>query len=236
MAALLQLLAIALAPIVVIFTVIFMLDKHGREPLKLLIWSFVLGILIAVPVIFAEMGLKAVLAPSGEDNLGLVQTLLLAFVGIALPEEGFKYIVLRFYAYPKKDFDEPYDGIMYAVAVSMGFAAIENVLYVGFGGLTVGLLRMFTAVPAHGAFAHMMGYFAGKAKFKESRARRVMLLALGLFLAVLAHGAYDFFLMYDEASFGIFAFVVLLVTLVLAFLAIRAHRRNAPLRNQPPVA
>jgi protease PrsW len=226
-------LAIALAPIVVIFTLVFMLDKYEREPVKLLILSFVFGILIAVPVVFAEMGMKAAFGLE-DEGMGILKTGLLAFIVVALSEEGFKFLILRLYAYPKKDFNEPYDGIMYAVAISMGFAAIENVLYVAGGGLTVGLLRMFTAVPAHGAFAHMMGFFVGKAKFMETKGKRVTYMMTGLFLAVLTHGAYDFFLMYDGAAWALFSFVVLLITLIMAFRTIRVHRKNSPFRNQVP--
>jgi protease PrsW len=231
MTELLIILGIALAPIVVIFTLVFMLDKYEREPVKLLILSFVFGILIAIPVVFAEIGMKAAFQLT-DDGMPFWPTALEAFIVVAFAEEGFKFLILRAYAYPKKDFNEPYDGIMYAVAISMGFAAIENVLYVAGGGLTVGILRMFTAVPAHGAFAHMMGYFVGKAKFRETKGGRAFFMIVGLTLAVLTHGLYDFFLMWDDAAWGIFSMVVLLVTLIMAFIAIRAHRRNSPFRHQ----
>ncbi len=233
MAAILAILAIALGPVVVVFSSVFMLDKYDREPLKLLILSFVFGILTAIPALFSEMGMKSAFGLSGE-GMPFFQTALMAFVVVALSEEGVKFLVLRAYCYPKKDFNEPYDGIMYAVAISMGFAAIENVLYVAEGGMTVGVLRMFTAVPAHGAFAHLMGYFVGKAKFAETPGKRAVLMLTGLGLAVLTHGLYDFFLMYDEASWAIFSLLTLILILVLAIRTIRAHRRNSPFRNQQP--
>jgi protease PrsW len=230
MIAALILLGIALAPVVVIFTSVFMLDQYDREPIKLLVLSFILGVVIALPVVLAELGMTALFHLS-DDGMAWLPTALLAFVVVALPEEGFKFLILRSYAYPKKDFNEPYDGIMYAVAISMGFAGIENILYVLDGDMSTGILRAFTAVPAHGAFAHLMGYFMGKAKFAETSGKRVGLMLTGLSLAILAHGAYDFFLMYDQAAWAIFAFVVLLITLFLAFRTIRAHRRNSPFRN-----
>jgi protease PrsW len=225
-------LGVALAPIVVLFTIVFMLDRYEREPLSILILCFVFGVVIAVPVVYSEMFLKSLFGLQDESN-PLLPTALMAFVVVALVEEAFKFLVLRLYAYPRKAFNEPYDGIMYAMAISMGFAAIENVLYVASGGLIIGLLRAFTAVPAHGAFAHMMGYFAGLAKFENTGAKRFGLLLVGLILAVIAHGLYDFFLMQNEAAvLALFAFVVLLITIVLAILAIRAHRRNSPFRNR----
>lgn len=222
--------SIALAPVAIIFTMVFMLDRFEREPLGILIISFILGIVIAVPVVFAELGMQRAFGLQDEDN-PLLPTMLLAFVVVAFSEEGFKFLVLRLYAYPRKAFNEPYDGIMYAVAVSMGFAAIENVLYVQGGGIGVGILRMFTAVPAHAVFAHLMGYYMGLAKFAPTQGRRIFLMGLGLFLAVLAHGLYDFFLMYNGAAFGIFSFVLLLGALILAFKAILAHQRDSPFRK-----
>lgn len=230
MGALGSILAIALAPIVVIFTMVFLLDRYEREPIKYLIWCFVFGVLIAIPVVILETVFIDYLAISPE-RFPLIGTALIAGIGVALPEEGFKFLVLRLYAYPKKAFNEPFDGIMYAVAISMGFAAIENVLYTAEYGLGTGVLRMFTAVPAHGAFAHLMGYFAGMGKFHPQRSWRAGTLALGLFLAVLAHGLYDFFLMYDNAAWGLISLLVLAVALLLSFFAIRQHQRSSPFRN-----
>ncbi len=229
---LLTFLAIALGPVVVVFTMVFMLDGYEREPIKLLVGSFIFGILSAVPALFSEIWLKDLFLLR-EDGMSAAKTMLLAFVVVALSEEGFKFMALRLFAYPKKDFNEPYDGIMYAVAVSMGFAAIENVLYVWQGGNTVGFLRMFTAIPAHGAFAHLMGYFMGKAKFAPTPGARFVQMGIGLLLAVLAHGAYDFFLMWNDAAWAIFSLVTLVTILILAWIAIRTHRRHSPFRNPP---
>ena len=221
--------AIALAPIVVIFSLVFMLDRHEREPVKYLIFSFIFGILVAFPVVLVELYLQKVINPDLIVN-PLMFTALTAGFAVALPEELFKFIVLRLYAYPKAAFNEPYDGIMYAVAVSMGFAAIENVLYTAEHGLGTGILRAFTAVPAHAAFAHIMGYAVGAAKFIPKRGKRIRLMLLGLGGAVLTHGLYDFFLMYDNARWGIFTFIVLIIAIILAIRAIRSHQRNSPFK------
>ncbi len=231
MGALASILAIALAPIVVIFSLVFMLDRYEREPIKYLVLSFIFGILIAFPVVLVELYLQKLLSPELRLNAVIFTALSAGFV-VALPEEGFKYIILRLYNYPKEAFNEPYDGIMYAVAVSMGFAAIENVLYTFEHGMGTGILRAFTAVPAHAAFAHIMGYYVGKAKFVPQRGKRIRLMLLGLGGAVLTHGLYDFFLMYDNASWGIFTFIVLIIAIILAIHAIRAHQRNSPFREE----
>jgi RsiW-degrading membrane proteinase PrsW (M82 family) len=100
--------------------------------------------------------------------------------------------MLRYYAFPKKTFDEPYDGIVYSVMVGMGFATVENIGYVYQHGINTALLRMFLSVPAHATFAILMGYFVGKAKFIPEK--RFYYLFMGLFWATFFHGTYDFFL------------------------------------------
>lgn len=221
----LSILGTALAPVIFIFTFIYLRDKHQKEPLRLLILTFVLGIIIAVPVVFAEIYLGKLFQTDESGDLLIV--LVRAFIVVALVEEGFKFLVLRIFAYPRKAFDEPYDGIMYAASVSLGFAAIENVLYAMEGGLEVVLMRAFTAVPGHAMMGVVMGYFVGLGKFKRDSGHRTGLLFLGLFFATIIHGAYDFFLMYNEAMVFPLAFVVLIVGVILGLRAMKIHRRAA---------
>ena len=144
---------------------------------------------------------------------------------VGLIEEFSKYIVVRYYAQPKNEFNEQFDGIVYAVMVSMGFATTENIMYVIEGGLQTALLRMFTAVPAHATFAVIMGYYMGKAKFS---AHRVRLNMIGLISAIFFHGAYDFFLFLDFIP-GIWlgAFVSLFLGLYLSKKALQDHSENS---------
>ncbi|TDA86473.1 PrsW family intramembrane metalloprotease, partial [Halomonas marinisediminis] len=93
--------------------------------------------------------------------------------------------------------------------------------YVLEGGYEVALLRAFTAIPAHASFGVLMGYFMGKAKFSNNR---VALNLLGLFLAIVFHGAYDFFLFLEFIP-GIWvgAFISLFIGLYLSNKAIKKH-------------
>lgn len=222
-----NLVAMALAPVVVLVTYVYFNDYNNKEPRKLLLISFLLGVLSAVPAIamstmFEALGLR--LEPSS-----LWRTFLFAFITVAFSEELAKFFFLRVYAYRKKAFDEPYDGIMYAMMIGMGFAAIENFLYVASQGsmmasMQVAGLRALTAVPAHATFAILMGYYAGKAKF--ARRNRTGWLLFGLLAATVFHGAYDFFLMQDVVP-GIVlgAFASLAVAIWLSLKAIRIHQR-----------
>ena len=132
---------------------------------------------------------------------------------------------MRYYAQTNKEFNEPFDGIVYAVMVSMGFAATENIFYVLEGGYQTALLRAFTAVPAHATFGILMGYYMGKAKFSNNK---IVLNLTGLLLAIIFHGAYDFFL-FIEFIPGIWvgAFVSLFIGIFLSRKAIKRHQNNS---------
>ena len=160
-----------------------------------------------------------------EDKFSVPQQFIKAFLVVGLTEEFSKYIIVRYYAQPKKAFDEPYDGIMYAVMVSMGFAATENIMYVLESGYITGILRALTAVPAHATFGILMGYFMGKAKFSKNR---IKLNLLGLLLAVTFHGFYDFFL-FIEFIPGIWvgAFLSLILGIILSHKAIKKHQKDS---------
>lgn len=226
------LLALTLAPVVAISAYIYWRDKFDREPLLIMFWSFMGGCISVLPVYFLEVGADKIvnLLPANYPFI-----LIEAFLGVAIIEEGCKLFFLRTYAYNSEHFDEPYDGITYAVMVSMGFATVENILYVFTSDtpLEVALLRMFTAVPAHGTFAILMGYFVGLAKFKQHT--KGVYIFIGLITATLFHGAYDYFLMQKilpELAIG--AFLSLVVGAYLSLRAIRLHQKNSPFNTDLP--
>lgn len=184
------LLALSIAPGIAISLYIFLKDRFNREPHLNLLICFLLGCLSVLPAILIQMlTVKPVEMLMGG---GILYTAVFAYVIVGFSEEWSKYIMLRSYAYPKKSFDEPFDGIVYSVMIGMGFATVENILYVREHGLGTAIVRMFLSVPAHATFAVLMGYFAGKAKFKPER--RKFYLFTGIFWAAFFHGTYDFFL------------------------------------------
>jgi protease PrsW len=219
----LLLLALAIAPGIAITMFIFFRDKYEKEPLKLLLFCFLLGLLTIIPPIIVET-VSAVLGIN--ENSGVIGSAIYAFLIVGLSEEGSKFLLLRVYPFRNKAFNEPFDGIVYAVMISMGFATAENIFYVIDGGVSVGIARMFTAVPAHASFAVLMGFFAGMAKFRKNSGG---LLFTGLVAAVIAHGFYDFFLFQNDYPIvHIFAFIGLIVAVILSFRAIKIHRINSP--------
>lgn len=219
-----NLILLAIAPVLTIIAYIYIQDKYDKEPSILLIGSFLLGAVLSIIIV------TIIYLVSGNifeitNEYSILQQFIYAFVIVALSEEFSKYIIVRYFAQPRKAFNEPYDGIIYAVMVSMGFACTENIMYVLRGGYEVALLRAFTAVPAHATFGILMGYYMGKAKFSKNR---VKLNLMGLFLATLFHGAYDFFLFINfipGISTG--AFISLIIGIVLSKKAIKRHQLNS---------
>jgi RsiW-degrading membrane proteinase PrsW (M82 family) len=128
------------------------------------------------------------------------------------------------FPYLRPFFNEPLDGIIYAVMISMGFATLENILYALEFGISTTALRGLTAVPAHAVFATMMGYFVGKSKFKTDRKTRIRFLLMGLGIAVLVHGLYDFFIIQEFYDWlMLLAIVTLFVSI---FFAVRMFKEE----------
>ncbi len=224
-----ELFLLALAPSVAICFFIYFKDKFNPEPKKLLVYSFLLGAFSIVPALALTYAVKYFFGINHTASATDTDELIYAFLVVALSEEGAKFFFLRLYAYPKKDFDEPFDGITYAVIISMGFATVENLLYVyDGGGLSTGIHRMFTAVPGHASFAVIMGYYVGMAKFSH----RKHLQWIGLGLAVLLHGIYDACLfLHHYPIMVIGAILTVVVGIIYSFRAIKLHQDNSPFKN-----
>jgi protease PrsW len=247
-----QYVLLAIAPGIAICLFFFYRDVYNREPSLNLLISFGLGCAAIWPAIQFE---EAFMYKTVNGTLGGLAIFTYAIVGLS--EEATKFLGLRVYSYNQKGFDEPFDGIVYAVMISMGFATVENIRYVMDANIgeqvDVGLGRMFTAVPAHASFAVVMGYFVGKAKFEPDNNKKILLASAGLLGAIFFHGTYDFFLMiprfthwgianpeYDFLAWG--GILALVICLLLCIKLIRQNRKiskemfkpKAPQSPPPP--
>ncbi len=179
----------AIAPVIIIALYIYFRDKYEKEPLLLLAKALALGMLTVIPILFVERFLMGVMPPLGKIGSAAYQ----AFLVAGTSEEVFKFLALYLLIWKSPSFNEQFDGIVYAVFVSLGFAAVENVMYVMDGGLEVAAVRAITAVPAHAIFGITMGYFFGIARrYKELRKGYMQ---RALWVPILLHGIYDFILM-----------------------------------------
>jgi len=188
-----------------LFLWLFWKDDVDREPKLLVLKLFVLGAVFAVPAYFAEAWLP-----------GPASRLFDGFVRVGLVEEVVKLLPFLLFAYRRPEFDEPMDGIVYAVATALGFATVENAIYGSMFGGAVLVYRAFTSTLAHVAFSGLWGYAFG---MRKGRA--------GAFAAAVAlHGAYD--LLLSPGAPYLLALVVLLpALLLLLYFAVRSANRQA---------
>ena len=185
--------AAALLPAILFWGYIWKTDRK-KEPTSLLIKATCYGVLICLPVAMVESMISGVLFGEGGPTT-LFGTTVDAFMVAAIPEEAFKLFALHRILKNNPYFDEHFDGIVYAVCVGLGFAGLENILYLFDNAddwLSVAFLRSLMAVPGHYAFAVLMGYYYSVYHFvNRSRRTRAMILVA----PVLAHGLYDALLM-----------------------------------------
>ena len=181
----------SLAPIFIILFYIYLRDKYEKEPVGMLVKALLLGIVIVIPVIFVEQFLMSMMPQWAK----VAEAAYHAFVVAGFIEELFKFLALYLLVWKSPSFNEKFDGIVYAVFVSLGFAGVENVLYVMDGGMETALIRALTAVPAHAIFGITMGYYLGTARMYQELKDKYLLMAL--LVPILLHGIYDFILMVE---------------------------------------
>lgn len=203
----------ALLPIAILMYYIYHKDKKSPEPTGQLVKAFLWGIL-SVPLSFCisiPLGLIGVYSVEATSIFGSVSA---AFFGAAIPEEIAKFIMLWLLLRKTPYFDEKMDGIVYAVCVSLGFAALENIMYLFTNAdsyLSVGIARAIFAVPGHFCFGILMGYYYSLAKFYPKAPKKNK--ALILVAPILVHGLYDsilFIINVTPAISGILLIVFLL--------------------------
>lgn len=209
----------AILPAVLLMRYIYRKDQVEKEPTNLLLALVGRGVLAALAAIVAETVGEFLLSLLPPQN-PVVYCILLAFFVVAAAEEGCKYFFLKRRTWKDPNFNYRFDGIVYAVFVSLGFAAFENVKYVFSYGLAVALPRALLAVPGHMGFAVFMGIFYGRAKLCETmgeeEGKRRNLWG-GYLSAVLLHGFYDACAMIGSgistALFAVFVIIMYIVVL-----------------------
>ncbi len=175
----------------------------------LLMKALAAGAIITIPIILIEVGLDKIIVLENT----IAKAFYDGFIVAAFTEELFKFLAFYLIIWKNRNFNELFDGIIYAVFISLGFAAVENFFYVFGGGGGIGVLRAFTAVPAHALFGITMGFYFGLARFNEDKSSKYLWLAF--FMPFLLHGFYDFFLM-SENGWLLFTFLPFFIFLWIA--------------------
>ncbi|MBQ7547472.1 MAG: PrsW family intramembrane metalloprotease [Clostridia bacterium] len=188
------LIAAAVIPAVFLLIRVYKADRLDREPKGLLISLVILGILSTISAIILERIGTAILSSFLTEGTFLYN-LLEYFIVVAISEEGSKYFLLKLRTWKHPAFNCQFDGVVYAVFVSLGFALWENIGYVAMLGFSTALIRAVTAVPGHACFGVFMGVFYGAAKRAELAGKpndSKTLRRLALLFPAFIHGAYDF--------------------------------------------
>ncbi len=185
----------AVLPVVALCYFIYKKDAN-HEPVGLLAKLFSFGMLSVLPILFVELLLDNFFPTDGVNNFILLY--INVFISVALVEEGFKWIITKLGGYNNKEFDEVYDIIVYSVFASLGFACIENILYVFQYGFGNAILRAILSIPGHTCFAVIMGYYFARAKLASINNNQSLYkknLLLSIIMPCILHTTYDALLM-----------------------------------------
>lgn len=209
------LLIASITPVLILLYLIFKKDKN-KEPIGLLAKCFFGGFLSIIIALIIGLLMTYI---GNAFQSPLFKSFYDAFFVAAIPEEFSKFIILYWIIWKSKFFDEHYDGIIYAVFVSLGFALVENILYVFESGIGIAFMRAILAVPGHGLFAVAMGYFLSLAKFnKQSNLQKYLVLSLVVPIGL--HGTYDFLIMYssnlskEDAGYAVILLIIFTIFII----------------------
>ncbi|MGG0716671.1 glutamic-type intramembrane protease PrsW [Robertmurraya massiliosenegalensis] len=181
----LGILSAGIAPGLALLSYFYLKDEYDSEPVSFVFRAFIYGAILVFPIMFIQYVLEV-------ENL-VQSEVIHAFFSTSLLEEFFKWFILIYTVYQHIEFDEPYDGIVYGAAVSLGFATAENIFYLVGNGLEYAMGRALLPVSSHALFGVIMGYYLGKAKFNQKS--KVKWFILSLMLPFLLHGIYDYILL-----------------------------------------
>ncbi|MDF0726198.1 glutamic-type intramembrane protease PrsW [Cytobacillus sp. S13-E01] len=175
-----------IAPGLALLSYFYLKDRYDSEPITMVFRIFVFGAMLVFPIMFIQYVLEV-------ENV-FQSTLLNAFISTGLLEEFFKWFILFYTVYQHSEFDEHYDGIVYGASVSLGFATLENILFLIANGVEFAVGRALLPVSSHALFGVIMGFYLGKAKLSSKDAKKKWVF-LALFIPFLLHGFYDYILL-----------------------------------------
>ncbi len=204
--------------------IFYLKDRYERESLSLIGKVFFAGVLAVFPAVLLEDLLLSDLSPEIGDILLLIY---MSYIGIGLPEELVKFLAVLLLAYNSSEFNEPFDGVVYAVASSLGFATLENLFYVLEGGVLVGIARAILAVPSHALDGAVMGIYLGKAKMMGYGGG----LTRALMYPVLLHGTYDLLLFVGPDAFSLLGIPLMLLVLRYVLRSMKRLEDSSPFKS-----
>ena len=220
---------LAVLPAVLLMRFVYKQDTLEKEPVSLLVKLILMGVLAGFLSMILETIGQMILDASPLDPETPVYTIVTAFLVVAVVEEGMKYLLMHLVVWKNPNFDYRFDGIVYAVFASLGFAAMENIMYVFGFGLSVIVSRALLAIPAHMSFSVVFGTFYGRARMYANRGWKglsFLNILVGYLAAVFFHGFYDSCAMIGSStSMILFAAFMVIIYLVI-FAVVRSESRT----------
>ncbi|WHY90362.1 glutamic-type intramembrane protease PrsW [Neobacillus cucumis] len=197
----LAILSAGIAPGLALLSYFYLKDEYETEPISVVLRTFMYGALLVFPIMFIQHVFET-------EHL-IKSEVIDAFLSSSLLEEFFKWFILFYAIYSHVEFDEPFDGIVYGAAASLGFATVENIFYLVANGIEHAVTRALLPVSSHALFGVIMGFYIGKAKFTEGL--KMKWIILSLLLPFILHGVYDYILLTQENwIYIIFPFMIFL--------------------------
>ena len=237
---------LAIIPVALLLYYIYKKD-FKKESKGLLIKLFLVGVASCIVTLILSGIEEAIIPFFGNDTtyMGIGELFIYFMLGVAIIEEFSKLLMTYLVGYNNKEYDEVFDGIVYAVFVSLGFACFENILYLfaansgslGINPYTLGVMRGLTAVPSHAADAVLMGTYLSIAKtyqLKGNKSKEKKNLLLALVIPMLAHGFYDFCLSTGSMLYVLAILVVEIAIFVYCIKKInKISKENHHILNNP---
>ena len=226
---------LAIIPPIFLMWIIYKQDLIEHEPLGLVLQAILLGCLVPVFVLLLDTPVYYFCTIFGT---GILYELADNFIRVALLEEGGKLLMFYLRIWKNKEFNYRFDAIIYSVAISVGFAAIENVMYVINYGIETGILRAVTSIPGHVIFAIFMGHYLGEAKYRSilnHKASSDAYRRKALWVPVLLHGTYDFICQRPESYFSLFFWIFLIAIEILAIVKVYRNSRKDTALAKPVI-
>ena len=214
----------AVLPAAYLMIKVYRSDRLEPEPPGLVIGLVLLGMISTALAGGAERLGDAILRYLGAEEGTLLYNALFYFLGVGPAEEGFKYAVLRGRTWRSPNFNCQYDGVVYAVFVSLGFALWENIGYVLMYGLGAALMRAITAVPGHASFGVFMGAYYGLARRSANQGQTGLSAfwrLLALLIPTLLHGMYDYIAVNETAAFSTTFILFVLIVFITSFVLVK---------------
>ena len=222
------LIAAAVIPAIVLMVKVYQADRLEKESPGMMLSLVFFGIIATALAMVAERLGIMILSRTVAPNSTLYRVILY-FGIVAFAEEGAKYILLKRRTWYSYEFNCQFDGVVYAVCVSLGFALWENIGYVLQYGLSTALVRAVTAVPGHACFGVFMGVFYGLAKRYDragKEGRSSFFRKLSLLAPALLHGCYDFIATDETTGYAMYFLVFVVALFAVAFLLVRKMSRE----------